>query len=102
MKESKRRVRLRKELSVFFTVDTVVTRQDSIVGFDAAGIDINPRFCQSSDELPITHGWLIFVRPMRETLLSVFLLYAQLAAPFSWVIVKIVKFVLSSCIAPTS
>ena len=33
-------VRVRKELSVCFSVDTVITSQDIIVGFDQAGIDI--------------------------------------------------------------
>ena len=33
-------VRIRKELSVCFSVDTVITSQDIIIGFDQAGIDI--------------------------------------------------------------
>jgi len=33
--------KLRKELSVSFSVDTVVSSQEILVGFDAAGIDID-------------------------------------------------------------
>ena len=35
------RIRLCKELSVVFSVDTVCSSQDIIVGFDAAGIDVD-------------------------------------------------------------
>lgn len=34
-------VRIRKDLSVCFSVDMVITSQDIIVGFDQAGIDID-------------------------------------------------------------
>ena len=34
-------VRIRKDLSVCFSVDTVITSQDIIVGLDKAGIDID-------------------------------------------------------------
>ena len=40
MQSSDQRVRLRKELSVVFSVDTQCTSQDIVYGFDAAGIDI--------------------------------------------------------------
>jgi len=33
--------KLRKELSVSFSVDTVVSSQEILIGFDAAGIDID-------------------------------------------------------------
>ena len=41
LKSNDNRVRLRKELSVVFSVDTVVNTQDIIYGFDAAGIDVD-------------------------------------------------------------
>ena len=41
LKNTDHRVRLCKELSVVFSVDTVVSSQDIIYGFDAAGIDID-------------------------------------------------------------
>ena len=41
LQSTERRARLRKELSVVFSIDTVVTSQDIIYGFDAAGIDID-------------------------------------------------------------
>ena len=34
-------MRIRKDLSVCFSVDTVITTQDIIVGLDKAGIDID-------------------------------------------------------------
>ena len=34
-------LRVKKELSVCFSVDTIITSQDVIVGFDQAGIDIH-------------------------------------------------------------
>ena len=40
-KTADRRIRLRKELSVVFSVDTVITSQQIVYGFDAAGIDID-------------------------------------------------------------
>lgn len=41
MKDTDRLVRLRKELSVAFSVDTEVSSQEIIMGFDAAGIDVD-------------------------------------------------------------
>ena len=41
LKSNENRVKLRKELSVVFSVDTVVNTQDIIYGFDAAGIDVD-------------------------------------------------------------
>ena len=41
IRPSDQRVRLRKELSVVFSVDTQCTSQDIVNGFDAAGIDVD-------------------------------------------------------------
>ena len=41
LKKDEKSAKLRKELSVSFTVDTVVSTQDILFGFDAAGIDID-------------------------------------------------------------
>ena len=41
LKKDEKSAKLRKELSVSFTVDTVVSTQDILFGFDATGIDID-------------------------------------------------------------
>ena len=60
MKDSDRRVRLRKELSVVFSVHTLVTSEDVIVGFDAAGIDVDQILsiqCRASN-----NSWVVSFR----------------------------------------
>ena len=42
--ENGKSAKLRKELSVSFSVDTVLSSQEILVGFDAAGIDIDCYF----------------------------------------------------------
>ena len=41
LRKEDKKARLRKELSVSFSVDTIVTSQEIIYGFDAAGIDVD-------------------------------------------------------------
>ena len=54
------RVRLRKELSVVFSVDTVVSSHDIIIGFDAVGID--PDEILSIQRRASSNSWCVSFR----------------------------------------